>query len=56
MMSESLTLVANNHYQSKEAATALQIRAAISGKKVRVPPQLLKKYPELKGIVATPKH
>ena len=50
--SKTLTLIANNHYQGKEAVNALQIRAMISGDKVKVPPALLKKYPELEKIAA----
>jgi len=50
--SKTLTLIANNHYQGKEAVNALQVRAMISGEKVRVPPALLKKYPELEKIAA----
>jgi len=49
-LSKSLTLVANNHYRGKEAVNALELRARISGKKVRVPPQLLTRYPHLKEI------
>ena len=49
-MSKSLTLVANNHYRGKEAVNALELRARISGKKVRVPQQLLKQYPHLREI------
>jgi len=50
--SKSLTLIANNHYQGKEAVNALQIRSMISGRKVKVPPALLRKYPELEKIAA----
>ena len=49
-LSKSLTLVANNHYRGKEAVNALELRARISGRKVRVPDQLLKQYPHLKEI------
>ena len=48
--SKTLTLIANNHYQGKEGANALQIRSMISGRKVKVPPALLRKYPELEKI------
>ncbi|MBU1908496.1 MAG: DUF72 domain-containing protein, partial [Verrucomicrobia bacterium] len=46
----SLTIVANNHYQGKEVANALQLKAMLTGQPVRVPPALLKKYPELTAI------
>jgi uncharacterized protein YecE (DUF72 family) len=49
-MTKSLTLVANNHYQGKEAVNILQIKSRLSGQKVPVPPQLAKKYPELEEI------
>lgn len=49
-ISKSLTLIANNHYQGKEAVNALQLKAALSGKNVRVPPLLAEKYPDLKKI------
>ncbi|MBA4387479.1 MAG: hypothetical protein C0404_05820 [Verrucomicrobia bacterium] len=49
-MSKSLTLIANNHYQGKEAVNALQIKALITGGKVAVPPLLLERYPQLKEI------
>ena len=49
-MSKSLTLVANNHYQGKEAMNALEIKARVTGRKVDVPPELLKRYPRLQEI------
>jgi len=48
--SESLTVIANNHYQGKEIVNALQIKAMITGRKVLVPDTLLQKYPVLKQI------
>jgi uncharacterized protein YecE (DUF72 family) len=51
-MSKSLTLVANNHYQGKEAVNILQIKSKVTGRKVPVPPPLLKKYPDLSAISA----
>ena len=51
-MSKSLTLVANNHYQGKEAVNILQIKSKIVGGKVPVPPPLLRKYPQLNEITA----
>ena len=49
-MSKSLTLVANNHYQGKEFVNALQARAAFSGGKVKAPPTLIERYPQLREI------
>lgn len=46
----SLTIVANNHYQGKEVANALQIKASLTGQKVSVPIRLLDRYPELQHI------
>lgn len=46
----SLTIVANNHYQGKEVANALQLKAALSGSPVPVPPRLLERYEELRDI------
>jgi len=48
--SKSLTIVANNHYQGKEVANCLQLKAMLSGHKVPVPPRLREKYPHLKEI------
>jgi uncharacterized protein YecE (DUF72 family) len=48
----ALTIVANNHYEGKEVANALQMKASLTGKKVPVPPALLSRYPDLKAIAA----
>lgn len=48
----SLTIVANNHYQGKELVNALQLKALLTGQKVRVPPALARRYPELREIAA----
>ena len=53
-MSKSLTLIANNHYQGKEAANALEIKARVTGRPVDVPPRLLQQYPRLRTIAANP--
>ena len=49
-MSATLTVIANNHYQGKEAVNALEIKARISGGPVRVPPLLMEKYPRLEAV------
>lgn len=48
--SQSLTIIANNHYQGKEIVNALQLKSAITGHKVPVPHTLLAKYSVLKQI------
>ena len=48
--SQTLTLVANNHYQGKEAAAALELKARIAGVPVPVPPILAERYPSLERI------
>jgi uncharacterized protein YecE (DUF72 family) len=53
---KSLTIVANNHYGGKEVANILQLKAAMTGQKVRVPPGLLKCYSELKEIATAEDH
>ncbi|MFO7870471.1 MAG: DUF72 domain-containing protein [Kiritimatiellia bacterium] len=50
--SRSLTVIANNHYRGKEAVNALEIKSAVTGEKVKVPPELLDKYPRLRDISA----
>jgi len=47
-------VVANNHFQGKAPANALQLKSMITGQKVRVPEPLVKRYPEL-GKVAEPR-
>jgi uncharacterized protein YecE (DUF72 family) len=48
--SQSLVLIANNHYQGKEVANALQLKALGTNRKVRVPPLLAERYPALQPI------
>jgi uncharacterized protein YecE (DUF72 family) len=47
---ESLTVIANNHYQGAELANALELKALITGQKQYVPDGLLKAYPDLARI------
>lgn len=47
---QSLTVVANNHYQGKEMANILQLKSLMTQSKVPVPPRLLAHYPDLKAI------
>ncbi len=53
-MSQTLTLVANNHYQGKEAVAALELTARFTGKPVDVPPPLLARYPHLRAVACPP--
>jgi uncharacterized protein YecE (DUF72 family) len=53
-MTRSLTFIANNHYQGKEMATALQMKSMLGGQCVAVPPLLASAYPELKTIAKPP--
>jgi uncharacterized protein YecE (DUF72 family) len=55
-MSKSLTLIANNHFRGKEMVNALEARAKLLGRKVSVPPELLKQYPRLKEVLAEGNH
>jgi uncharacterized protein YecE (DUF72 family) len=50
--STSLTVVANNHYQGKEAVNALELKSKLTGKRTAVPPALREKYPRLEKIAA----
>ena len=43
-------VVANNHFEAKAGANALQLKHMLSGQRVRAPETLLKHYPELKKI------
>lgn len=43
-------VVANNHYQGKEVATALEVKAKLQGHPVAVPPLLRHAYPHLTAI------
>jgi len=52
-MSKSLTLVANNHYQGKEVVNAMQVKAMLLGERIRIPPGLAEKYPQLKKYQAS---
>ena len=47
---KSLTIVANNHYGGKEVVNALQIKNRLTGRKVKAPPALVEKYPDLAEI------
>jgi len=46
----TVTLIANNHYKGKELVNTLELKARITGKRVRIPPLLITKYPHLKDI------
>jgi len=43
-------VVANNHFEGKAPANALELRFMLSGKKVKAPEMLVQTYPRLKAI------
>lgn len=43
-------VVANNHFEGKAAANALQLKSMISGERVRAPESLIRKYPDLAEV------
>jgi len=47
-------VVTNNHFEGKAAVNALELKHMITEQPVKVPPQLLKHYGELKPISQTP--
>lgn len=49
--SESIYVVTNNHYRGQALANALQLKNLTTGRKLDVPPGLLRQYPVLEDIV-----
>lgn len=47
---ETLTIVANNHFQGKEFANALELKSMMTRESVAVPAGLLARYPDLREI------
>jgi len=47
---EQIYVMTNNHYRGQAPVNALQIKAALTGRKVKVPPTLIEHYPILKRI------
>ncbi len=47
-------VVCNNHFKAQAACNALQIKAALTGKKVDVPDELLQSYPQQLRPIAKP--
>ncbi|MGZ4814184.1 MAG: DUF72 domain-containing protein [Terriglobales bacterium] len=47
-------VVANNHFEGKAPANALELRSMLSGNKVKVPPTLVQAYPQLTAIADAP--
>jgi uncharacterized protein YecE (DUF72 family) len=41
-------VITNNHFESKAAANAIELKAMLGGKRVQAPPTLIQKYPELR--------
>lgn len=50
---ETLSVVGNNHFEGKELANMLQLKAMFSGGKVTAPAGLVSRYPDL-GAIARP--
>lgn len=46
-------VIANNHFEGKAAANALQLKSMVNGGRVRAPESLIRKYPELAEIAET---
>jgi len=46
----SVVVITNNHYQGSEVANALELKAAVTGRKVLVPEDLMLRYPNLEQI------
>jgi len=42
-------VVTNNHFEARAGVNALQLKSMLTGKRVKAPPQLLERYPELKA-------
>jgi len=49
---QKLFVMNNNHYRGQAVVNALQLKSALSGRKVRVPELLAEQYPVLKEIAA----
>lgn len=49
--SDKVYVITNNHYRGQALANALQIKNKITGKKLDIPEDLLRKYPLLKEII-----
>jgi len=47
---EKTYVVANNHFESKAAVNALQLKSMLTGSRVKAPETLLRQYPELGAI------
>ena len=41
-------MIANNHFEGKAAANALELKAMLTGRRVTAPPELIEKYVGLK--------
>ncbi|HOL32242.1 MAG TPA: DUF72 domain-containing protein [Anaerohalosphaeraceae bacterium] len=46
----SVVVITNNHYRGSEVANALELKAALTGRKVLVPEDLMLRYPQLEKI------
>lgn len=48
----SVVVITNNHYRGSEVANALELKAALTGCKIPVPEDLMRRYPRLEQIAA----
>jgi uncharacterized protein YecE (DUF72 family) len=48
--SDEMYVITNNHYRGKAVCNALEIKAKLGGKKLRVPDVLIQHYPQLKEL------
>ncbi len=48
--SDKMFVVANNHFEGKAAANALQLKSMITGRRVNAPEVLVRHYPELEKV------
>jgi len=43
-------VVTNNHFEARAGVNAIQLKSMLTGSRVKAPPQLLGRYPELKNV------
>jgi uncharacterized protein YecE (DUF72 family) len=43
-------VVTNNHFEARAGVNALQLKSMLTGKRVKAPPLLLRRYPELRKV------
>ena len=48
-------MITNNHYEARAGANALELKSMLTGKRVKAPPALIDRYPDLRKF-ADPDH